>query len=54
MAWDQKEITAYLVDVETGDYLHFQYNPKPSGAWAAHHRGESKHESQKRSGVRGL
>ena len=27
MAWDQKEITAYLVDVDTGDYLDFQYNP---------------------------
>lgn len=21
MAWDRKEITAYLVDVDTGDYL---------------------------------
>jgi len=27
VAWDQKEITAYLVDVDTGDYLDFQYNP---------------------------
>ncbi len=27
MAWDRKEITAYLVDVDTGDYLDFQYNP---------------------------
>lgn len=27
MAWNQKEITAYLVDVGTGDYLDFQYNP---------------------------
>ena len=27
MAWDQKEISAYLVDVDTGDYLDFQYNP---------------------------
>ena len=27
MAWDRKAITAYLVDVDTGDYLDFQYNP---------------------------
>ena len=28
MAWDRKEITAYLVDVDTGDYLDFQYKVK--------------------------
>jgi len=27
VAWDQKEITAYTVDVDTGDYLDFKYNP---------------------------
>lgn len=27
MSWDQKATTAYLVDVETGDRLAFQYNP---------------------------
>ena len=32
MAWDQKEITAYLVDVDTGDYLDFQYNPNDAEA----------------------
>jgi len=27
VAWDQKEITAYLIDADTGEYLAFQYNP---------------------------
>ena len=27
MNWDQKNITAFLVDIETGETLDFQYNP---------------------------
>ena len=27
MTWDQKELAGYLVDVDTGERLQFQYNP---------------------------
>lgn len=27
MTWDQKELAGYLVDVDTGERLEFQYNP---------------------------
>ncbi|HNT88352.1 MAG TPA: hypothetical protein PKL84_10855, partial [Candidatus Hydrogenedentes bacterium] len=27
MGWDQREITGYIVDIETNDRLEFQYNP---------------------------
>jgi hypothetical protein len=27
VGWDQREITGYIVDIETNERLEFQYNP---------------------------